>query len=230
VVTDPSARLPDFLRDLNSLVARALNAAVPRWEDFWSASGHSAVSLLSPADVVEKAAYTLANPVAARLVRWAQQWPGLWSPPDAIGGAPILVKRPSHFFDPEGPLPESALLELTSPQGFESAAAFRSELAAELADQEQQARRRSTSFLGILKVLSQRPTDRPRGRELRRALSPRVASRDSWRRVEALGRLNQFAHAYRLALAGWRAGCDAVFPHGTYLMRTLHGAECEDSG
>ena len=35
VVTDPDARLPAFHQFLDALVARALNAALGRWEAFW---------------------------------------------------------------------------------------------------------------------------------------------------------------------------------------------------
>ena len=230
VVTDPFARLPAFLRDLNSLVARALNASIPRWEDFWSASGHSAVTLGSSADILDKAAYVLANPVAARLVRRAHQWPGVWSPPAMIGATALVVKRPSQFFDPEGPLPDSATLSLTAPPGFHSAETFREQLEAALAAREAEAARSSTRFLGLLKVLAQRPSDRPRDREARRGLSPRVASRDKWRRMEMLGRLQKFAQDYRRALEAWRAGYEPVFPAGTYLMRVVHGATCEGAG
>jgi putative transposase len=38
VVTDPGARLPAFEQYLDSLVARALNASLGRWESFWAPS------------------------------------------------------------------------------------------------------------------------------------------------------------------------------------------------
>src|SRR5512141_3450550 len=69
VVTDPYARLPAFEQYLDSLVARAVNASLGRWESFWAPSSYSAVALATPEDIVDKAAYVLANPVAAGLVR-----------------------------------------------------------------------------------------------------------------------------------------------------------------
>lgn len=230
VLTDPDGHLPAFQRDLNGLLARALNASVAHWEDFWAPPSYSAVSLLTAADVLDKVAYTLANPVAAKLVRSARQWPGLWSAPEAIGAPPLRLKRPSHFFDPEGPLPETATLELTVPAGFESAEEFRARLVAALAHRESEAVRCASGFLGVLKVLAQRPMDRPRRHEPRRRLRPRVASRDKWRRIEALGKLKEFVSDYRRALESWRAGSDAVFPAGTYHMRVLHGAACLAGG
>jgi REP-associated tyrosine transposase len=85
-VTDPDARLPAFHQFLDALVARALNALHGRWEAFWAPNSYSVVTLVSPVDVIDKAAYVLANPVAARLVRSARLWPALWSAPEWIGG------------------------------------------------------------------------------------------------------------------------------------------------
>ena len=117
VVTDPLGRLPDFQRDLAGLLARAVNASLGRWETFWAPHTFSAVALGSPEDVVSKAGYTLANPVAAGLVPAGRLWPGLWSSRDAAGhtermwlrctavrGCTVLVTHPSASgtHDPSG--------------------------------------------------------------------------------------------------------------------------------
>ncbi|HSN89827.1 MAG TPA: hypothetical protein VLS93_01250, partial [Anaeromyxobacteraceae bacterium] len=135
VVTDPNARLPAFQQFLDALVARALNAYLGRWEAFWAPDSYSAVTLVLPDDVVEKAAYTLANPVEAGLVRSGDLWPGLWSAPERVGGEAFEVRRPKHFFDEKGQLPEKARLKLTPPPGF-AAKEFRERLSARLADRE----------------------------------------------------------------------------------------------
>jgi REP element-mobilizing transposase RayT len=231
VVSDPLARLPAFELYLDGIVARAINALLGRDEDFWGPNSFSAVALVAPRDVVDKAAYTLANPVAAGLVRSARRWPGLWSPPEAVGAGEIQVQRPRHFFDPEGGLPDVITLQLTTPPGFPSAEAFRERLTAELAEREAKAVSAATGFLGVARVLAQRPTAQPRNREPRGRLRPRVAARDKWKRIEALGRLVGFLTAYRSALRAWRDGQDDVlFPAGTYLMRVLHGATCAGAG
>jgi len=83
------------------------------------------------------------------------------------------------------------------------------------------------SFLGAARVLAQKPEARPAPGEPRRALSPRVACRNKWKRIEALLRLAEFRRAYRDALEDWRAGMrDAVFPPGTWLMRVQHQVRC----
>ena len=231
VVTDPDARLPDFQKYLNAFVARALNASLGRGEAFWGSNSFSAVHLGAPSDIVDKTAYTLANPVAAGLVRSARQWPGLWSSPDAIGSGELHVQRPGLFFDPKGDLPESLTLRLTTPPGFPTADAFRNQLTAALVDREAEAVRTTRGFLGVQRVLAQQPTARPEGLEPQRRLNPRVAARDKWKRIEVLGRLVAFLAAYREALHEWREGnLSVLFPAGTYLMRVMHGVACAGAG
>jgi REP element-mobilizing transposase RayT len=232
VVTDPDARLPAFHQFLDALVARAINAALGRWEAFWAPNSYSAVTLVSPADIVDKTAYVLANPVAAGLVRHGRLWPGVWSDPERIGAGPIEVDRPSHFFASKGALPEKLGLELTAPPGFESAADFRDRVIAALAEREEQAgRSMRRAFLGIARVLTQKPTARPAPTEPRRNLNPRIAARNRWKRIEALGRVAEFLRSYRLAWAARRAGrADVVFPAGTYLLRVAHGVPCAGFG
>jgi REP element-mobilizing transposase RayT len=232
VLTDPSARLPAFHQFLDALVARALNAALGRWEAFWAPNSYSAVALASPNDIIDKIAYVLANPAAAGLVRSGGFWPGLWSAPERIGGEPLEFRRPKHFFDPKGSLPEKATLELVVPPGLESAELLCKRVTAAVAEREKQAAADHRGrFLGIARVLAQKPTARPAPGEPRRTLNPRVAARDKWKRIEALGRLVEFLRAYRSAWASWCDGApDVIFPPGTYLMRVVHGVPCAGSG
>jgi REP element-mobilizing transposase RayT len=231
VVTDRHARLPAFHQFLDALLARALNASLGRWEAFWAPNSYSAVTLVSPSDILDKAAYVLANPTAAGLVRSGRLWPGLWSAPERVGGEAFEISRPKHFFDAKGLLPEKARLKLTPPPGF-TAEEFRERLEASLADREASAvKEHGGRFLGAVRVTAQKPTDRPRPGEPRRTLNPRVASRDKWKRIEALGRLVDFLRRYRIALAERCAGnSGAVFPSGTYLLRVAHGVPCEGFG
>jgi len=61
----------------------------------------------------------------------------------------------------------------------------------------------------------------------RRQLSPRVASKNKWRRIEALQRNKAWLAAYRAAFARLRAGFgDAVFPAGTYELFRLSLVAC----
>jgi len=236
LVTDPHALLPAFVQYLDALVARAVNASLGRWEGFWSAgTSFSAVSNASPADVVHKAAYLIANPVAAGLVERGEDWPGIRTSPEQIGGAILTAQRPSGFFRENGSMPESVELELTVPPGFASLQEFRAEVAAETRALEASARRAIVAagrrFLGRSRALAQSPSSRPATGELRRGLNPRVAARNPSRRVEALARLEEFVRRYRAALASLRAGVrDVVFPAGTYRLRVELGVCCEAPG
>jgi putative transposase len=231
IVTDLDARLPAFSQYLDALVARALNAFLGRWESFWAPASYSAVALTSPSDIVDKAAYVLANPVAAGLVRRGREWPGLWSAPGQIGAAPITARRPGTFFRPDSYLPEAVDLQFTVPDGFESADDFRSRLCEALASLEDEALRRLAAdgrkVVGAERVLAEGTAARSRPGEPRRQMKPRVAARDKWKRIEALSRLVRFLDDYRAAWAAWRAGRrDVVFPLGTYLLSVMHGVPC----
>jgi REP element-mobilizing transposase RayT len=231
VVTDPHARLPDFHRYLDALVARALNCSLGRWQAFWDRDSYSAVALDTPAAILEKIVYVLANPVAAGLVRRGRDWPGLWSDPALIGAEPVTFERPKAFFRERGPMPASAQLRLDAPPGFEDRDALVEALCDALREAEEGAaaevQRRGGAVLGAKRVIAQRPDESPGSRESRRGLRPRVAGRNRWRRIESLIQLREFVCAHRDALDAWRGGArDVIFPPGTWLMRVLHGVRC----
>ncbi len=234
VLTDPRANLPDFSRLLDGVVAKALNALHGRWEYFWAPSTYSAVALVSPEDIIEKVAYTLANPASAGLVEHGSEWPGVWSDPRAVGQPGEIIERPAHYFAKDGSMPERQELVFSAPPGFESVEAFRAQVLARVHQLEQAAaaERNATgvSVLGAHRVLKQRHTDRPAPGEPRRVLNPRVASRDKWKRIEALGRLVSFLERHREALMRFcRGERNVVFPRGTYLMRVRFGVACASS-
>src|SRR5690606_12644627 len=118
VVTDTQGRLPDFERELNSMMARALNFYWDRWEGFWDRESYSAVKLLEERDVISKIGYVLANPVKARLVGRAREWEGATSAGMAFGWR-RRIQRPEKFFRKESTMPEEVELVLTRPAGFE---------------------------------------------------------------------------------------------------------------
>jgi hypothetical protein len=231
VVTDTQARLPAFAQFLGSLVARAVNVLLRRSEAFWAPGSFSAVALAGPEDVIAKTAYVLANPTAAGLVPTGSEWPGLWTGPDQIGTAVLRARRPEIFFRRKGALPDVAELVLVPPPGVGPLEGFRRAVADEVAELERGAHRRQAAsgrtFLGVRRVLAQKPSERSRTAEVRGELKPRVAARDKWKRIEVLSRLIEFLRAYRAAWKEWRAGArDVVFPPGTYLLRVTHGVSC----
>jgi hypothetical protein len=128
-------------------------------------------------------------------------------------------------------MPETALLQLVCPSGFESVETFRRQLEAEVTALEDQAARelagQGRSFLGARRVLAQNPNARPAPGEPRRGLNPRIAGGDKWKRIEAILRLKEFLKAYRDAWLAFAGGLrDTVFPPGTYWLRVAYGARC----
>ncbi len=230
IVTDPQARLPEFLAYLHKYVAKAVNASLGRWENLWASEQPSLVRLLRAEDVLSKTSYLVCNPVAAGLVKRAARWPGLLC---YLPRHSMTVVRPKVFFREDGPLPAATRLELTLAPALADLGAAEVErrvsalvrAAEERAAGELAAAKRS--FLGEQRVLAQLPTDSPRTREARRALRPRVAARSKWQRIEALQRLKEFVAHYRAAWARWRAGARrVVFPAGTYALRVQAGVIC----
>src|SRR5688500_15183715 len=78
LLTDRGGVLPDFMRDLNSLLSRGLNAL----RGSTGANVEKGYNIVIPTDdgkAVEHAVYTLTNPCNAHLVERAAQWEGVSS-------------------------------------------------------------------------------------------------------------------------------------------------------
>jgi REP element-mobilizing transposase RayT len=231
VVTDPRAALPDFTHLLDGVVAKALNGFFERKENFWAPSSYNAVELIEPEDVVEKVAYTLANPASAGLVEHGRQWPGVWSDPCAVDQPGELIERPARFFSKKGSMPATAVLKLSTPPGFQSADQFRARVLARIDELETAAAAErgaaGLTVLGVRGLAEQKHTDRPTSREPRRALIPRIAAGCKATRDEALARLLSFFRSHRDAVVRFcRGERSVVFPRGTYLMRVRYGVAC----
>jgi REP element-mobilizing transposase RayT len=233
VLTDPLGKLPLFTEILNKYVAKCLNAHYGRWENFWEANQQTShVRLPDDRSKVEKAAYTLANVVEAGLVRRREYWPGL----QLIQPGKQRRKRPSVFFQDSGPMPEVATLEIT-PLPLESVERPQDVMALvgkAIADREAFFRKKYDAegrrFLGKNKVLAQSHLDSPKSFAPKRGISPRVASRNKWRRIEVLQRLKSFVDGHRRSLARWISGeRDVEFPAGTYQARLRFGVCCAET-
>jgi REP-associated tyrosine transposase len=230
VVTDTLGVLPVFAECLNKLVAKCMNAMRGRWENFWASEQVSYVRLLDDEAVIDKIAYTLCNPVQEGLVERGDQWPGLRL--GRPGSYP--VRRPRTFFREMGSMPASITLELTTPPLSEpSEREAQRHIDRVVAERELEVRGRvcasGRKFVGRRAVIEQDPFASPATREVRRGLSPRVASRNKWLRIETLLECVEFAKEYADALMAWcREQRDTIFPAGTYLMRVRHQVRCAE--
>ena len=223
VLTDPEARLPEFLEIFHKLVAKAQNASLGRWENLWSSDKTSVVLLVSDTDVIEKMAYALANPTVAGLVKSPEEWPGLIS---KRFGESREVEMPDHFFDHGGELPEILTLRFVRPQIFGelSDAQLQARLNVEVAKLVKRGREdmalRGLPFAGRNAVLRQSFSAAPKTPAPRRNPSPRIAAKSTPARVNAIRRMLDFVREYRAAWTQWRNGNRAsVFPAGTYALR-----------
>ena len=232
-VTDPDGAIVDFQRDTHQFIARGLNAQYGDVESMWASDGCSRVECEQPDDLVGKIAYTMANPVEARLVRFGSSWPGARR---AWPAKPLTIKRPPKFFrgeDDGGDWPDEAVLEMTRPPGYDewSDDELAGVIKVAIDKREQKFRDEydaaGKAFMGRRRVREQSRHSSARTPERKFGISPRVACRNKWARIERLQSNKRWLNGYNSALSAWRAGDrDVEFPAGTYKMRVVHGVRC----
>jgi len=238
VAVDRAGRLPEFLQYFHRLFAAHQNVLRGRWESFWAASEQaSAVELVGPDDVLDKMVYAIVNPVKDHIVDQVHHWPGPNALEAIVKGTPLVAARPSRFFRPDGPLPERASLTLIRPPGFEhlTATEFADLLRVRVLDAQEKVRAarlaKGVRVLGRKGVLGQHWNDRPRSREQRRGISPRVASRSRWARIEAIQRNKAWLAAYVEARHRWLGGDhEVLFPAGVWQLSRHAGVRCAPHG
>lgn len=233
IVTDTKGRLPLFLQELHRLVALGIKV-LRKWEGaIWDHERPSVVRLRTPQAVLEKLAYVMGNPVAAGLVRYAKDWPGLRTLPRDLGRVRLTARRPSCYFDAHNATwPTEAVLSLALPDldGM-SGDRVRQTVEALLRELEHRARHdvqaNGWNVLGSDRCAKASPFRRARGWEPLRGRNPSFAVGRGQREAffEAVAAARAFRIAYRQALERWRSGWrEAVFPRGTWLMSRAHGA------
>lgn len=234
MVTDTRGELPLFLREFHRTVALCIKQ-LRKWDGpVWDHERASVVRLVTPESVLQTAAYMMANPVSAGLVRKSTDWPGISVTPEQFGRKQWEVGRPKVYFDRTNRLtwPETATLGLTMPSNMSmSADAVRSAVSEQLVQAEARAaanlRERRVSFLGRNQVSRCSPFQRAASLEAKIPLNPTFAVGKGQRHAlhNSLAVLRAFRCAYRDALVQWRNGArDILFPVGTWLMHRFHGA------
>ena len=223
-LVDRDARSPEFTEHFHKLTARAMNALRGRSENLWSCAAPNVVRLVDRAAVMDKLVYAATNPVKHGLVERVADWPGVNGLEALLEQRTITVKRPKHFFSPDGDMPEEETLELVLPPELGDPDEFRRELRERVAavEAEYAAERARTGrrVLGRRAVLEQSWLDRPSSPPAPGgALRPTIATKNPVARIAALHRNAVFLDAYNLARQLWLAGFDVVFPAGTYWLR-----------
>jgi hypothetical protein len=237
IAVDNDGRLPEFLEHFHKLFAKHQNCLRGRWEAFWASEQTSVVELINPEDVLGKMTYAIANPVSSHLVERVHHWPGVESLSAIEEAVPLTASKPARFFDHDnGELPDIVQLQFRRAPGFESLSQaeyvklVRDSVERAEADAAAERRDKGIKLVGRRTVLKQHWYESPNTREPRRGLSPRVACRNRWARIEALRRNKAFIHAYRAARAEHLAGLDATFPPGTWWLCRYAGLQCADIG
>ena len=233
VVTDPRGVLPNFLRELHRATAKAMNASQGQWENLWAAEPCSVVRLVTDADVEEKIAYVVANPVAAGLVKEPGEWPGVL----AWGESVRRVVRPvSYFREKRGTCRPELSLRVERPPCVDGAQisepVWRERIGrtigAKLAAAHRAIRLSGRDFLGKAVVLAESFVRRAESYESKFGTKPAFAARersvrDGLRRVE-----RHFRIRYRIARERWSNGWrDVAFPYGVWGMAVFHAAQVE---
>jgi putative transposase len=235
-IHDPDGNFPVFAEHFHALLARCQNAHLGRFENFWSSDPTSAVRLVDPSDLLDKMVYAYANPVAADLVDAIEDWPGVSSFHAAMTTGLMNATRPTHFFRADGGQPDFIDVPIYRPRGHlgMSAIEWRAlvERRVRAAEAEHRERRRAAgkAILGRSAILAQAPSRSPMTVEPHFDINPRIAAKNKWTRIEALGRSKAFLESYVSAIKSWMAGlANVVFPYGTFWMRRFAHVLCAPS-
>jgi hypothetical protein len=177
----------------------------------------------------------LAAAISSHLVDKVHHWPGVESLTAIDHDVPLVATKPLRFFDQnKQDLPELVELRLARAPGFEhlSREEFAKLLRDEIAKAEKAAaderKEKGMTVVGRIAVLKQHWNAKPTSREPRRGMSPRVACKNKWARIEALPRNKAFIEQYRDARNAKLAGQDVTLPAGTWWLHRFAGVKRGD--
>jgi REP element-mobilizing transposase RayT len=228
VLTDVEGVLPDFMAWLNRQLAKCIKRLRGWDEVVWEPNvTYNAVELAGQAEVLDKVAYTILNPVSAGLVRSPERWPGALSTLQTLHTGSMKAKHPGIWFKDHAPKETS--LALTMPPCFANRSdyiqALEALLTSRLSQVRAELRRQGRGFVGRTRVRKTAVTDQPTTKKPRFGHNPTFSAltRGAWR--AAMKKLRAFRLAYREAYRAWRSGArDVAFPAGTWWVVRCAGA------
>lgn len=239
VVHDRLGLLSEYLRDFHGVMGRYGSArdGVENTK-FWGSQDSDTVPLGDVATVIEKVAYTLANPTKHLIVERPEKWNGVRTRVADLGtGRGPVFRRPGRFFDAAGRVSEVVMVgsEL-SPEISDGIGAkrFRERVAARVeryvAEAKARVRSGEAQFLGLArakKLSVWHVSERPKGRSAGREAAPRrrVGAATKGRTLAMLAALLEFRKTHRAAWRRMQLGLEAVFPPGTWVAWRFYGAE-----
>lgn len=237
VLTDTLGVLPRFFELRNRALANALKVFLGWPEEVFSKTSANWVELVTPEAVVQQTAYTIANCVAAQLVRTPRRWPGVKVLAEEMGRRVVTAKRPEVYFDPTNPnWPDEASLALEMPALLMDAyggdadacrAAVQVRVDELVRKAHIAAETSGRGFVGRKRVLKMPHTARASSYEEFGGHQPTVATGGNREAARAFARERRaFLHDYRSAWQSLQRGEPAVFPYGTWKMRVCNLAPC----
>jgi putative transposase len=248
VLTDVDGNLPDFMRDLNSLISRGLNA-LRGTTGTNIEKGYNIVNVGDDEKAVEHCVYSLVNACAAHLVDRARDWTGVSS----LGleyGQPVVFERPTiglwrNIATGSSPrrrpgrsksraahtgrtrMPARVEFALVRPPVLPDLDDLQLRaLIRERVEQREVALRREREskghrVLGMKNVLRQSWSDTPSTTRILFQTTPRASGKSKWARLEALGRRLDFEAAYATARTKLELLFASATHHGTVLAERL---------
>ena len=252
--TDLDGCLPDFMRDLNALLSKQLNALRgTRGTNIEKDYNLVVVNITTGDKAIEHAVYTLANAVEAHLVERTPEWKA----PNSYAleyGEPVLAKRPetglwsgkvAHAqrsaskrskraaYAGKSNVPKQVRFELVRPPVRRdlSDKALRKHIRAEVTKVEdalvERRKHEGRQVAGWNRVVAKRYSDiAPKSEEFF-GVRPTFSADDADSCAEARRHRARFLAGYRDALRAFLAGVkDVLFPFGTWLMRKRFNAPC----
>ena len=228
VLTDTQGVLPDFMAWLNRQLAMCVKRLRGWDEVVWEPNvQYSAVELSGPAEVLDKMAYVLLNPVSAGLVRSPERWLGALSTLETLRSGVMEAERPPVWFKDHAP--EKVSLPLRAPPCVSDRGgylhALQALLRSRLGQVRAELRRQGRGYLGRVRVQRTAVTDQPATKKPRFGRNPTFSAltRVAW--LAAVKQLRAFRLAYRVAYQAWRSGDRSVeFPMGTWWVVRHAGA------
>jgi hypothetical protein len=244
-------RISDFLQHLNSLIARELNAVRGKSGAFFDDSP-GIQTILGDERIFEHCVYTLANAVAAGIVRETRRWKGFNSLKLEYGVESVIEKprvglwsrRATHknrrgsrrsgraAYAGRSKMPDKAILKLDRPPIMQelSDGELRREIRRRLLEREQEiaAERGGRPVLGMRAAEKIHWSTVPTAGEELFGLQPTFSTETKAQRRQMKILRKRFLREYREALERWNKGeRDVVFPSGTVRMRVRHNARTE---
>jgi len=239
VVIDHEGRVPEFTHWRHTFIAKCIKHRFGVEENLWSTKGTCYTELLDDDAVMDKIGYTLANPVASRLVRRTRDWPGFITSVRDLRGGAYTFARPAFF---SRAMPARATLTLRRPNicpeltDDELVTRAAQDLRRRELDLRHDAKARGLTFLGPARVRAVVPGTPPEGPAPTSDIRPRFASRNPAHRADAAQRLDAFCDRYETIRAARVArkddkppsNDDLIFPAGAYAVHRFFGLPVQD--